>query len=102
MYAKQIGALALISLASVPAFAHSIFLNCTNADTQIECKSSFSDGSSAENIPFEVISYDDELLKKGRTDPASSFSFLKPDQEYYILLDAGPGHVIELDMLDVE
>lgn len=102
MFAKQAIVFGAFALLSAPSFAHSIFLNCSTANEQIECKGSFSDGSAASDFPFEVISYEDELLVKGQTDKDSAFSFPTPDQDYYILLDAGPGHVIELDILDVQ
>lgn len=93
---------ALLMLISCSAAAHSIFLECENAGENINCKGSFSDGSVASDLPFEVISYEDELLLSGRSDDRSSFSFPAPAGEYFILLDAGPGHVIELDMLDIQ
>jgi len=102
MFFKRGGVIILCALISAPVMAHSIFLDCGTKEELVECKVSFSDGSKAENTPFEVISYDDELLIQGKTDTASSFSFNTPDQEYYILLDAGPGHVLELDMQDIE
>lgn len=102
MFAKRILTLAVGTLLSLPATAHSIFLNCEALAETVECKGSFSDGSSADNIPFEVISYEDEMLSAGRTDPDATFNFNTPDQDYYILLDAGPGHVLELDMTDVQ
>lgn len=102
MFVKKAIAFGAFALLSAPTFAHSIFLNCSTSNEQIECKGSFSDGSAASDFPFEVISYEDELLLKGKTNKESAFNFPTPDQDYYILLDAGPGHVVELDMLDVQ
>lgn len=90
-----------LMLLSLPAFAHSVFLNCSAKDSSVECVGSFSDGSSAAGFPFEVISYEDQLLLQGNTDQAAYFSFPVPTEDYYILMDAGPGHVVEVDMLDV-
>lgn len=99
---KPLAASLLLGLFSCPAFSHSIFLNCTESNEQIECIGSFSDGSEANNLPIEVISYSDELLVQGKTGANASFSVDRPNQDYYILMDAGPGHVVEVDMLDVQ
>lgn len=102
MSAKLRCALVLLALSATPASAHSIFLDCANTAGQVECKGSFSDGSSASDFPFEVISYEDELLVAGQSDGNSQFDFPLPEQDYYILLDGGPGHVVEVDMQDVQ
>lgn len=90
----------LLMAVSFNAAAHSIDLTCEQ-EGSVQCLTIFSDGSSADNIPYQVISYEDELLLSGKTDPDSRFSFDTPDAEYYILLDAGPGHVVELDMEEI-
>jgi len=102
MSVKKLFVLGFSLVLSTSVSAHSLFLDCAAKGNQVTCKTSFSDGSSAAEFPFEVISYDDDLLVQGQTDQDSSFSFNTPDQDYYILLDAGPGHVIELDMLDIQ
>ncbi len=83
------------------AAAHSIFLECESTDNQIACRGGFSDGSAASNLPFEVISYEEETLLTGTSNDESRFSFAAPQAEYFILLDAGPGHVVEVDMTEV-
>ena len=98
---------ALLVLASVfivssqLSHAHSINLDCSQVQQEVQCKGGFSDGSGASNLPYEVISYNDDVLAKGRSSEQSNFAFPLPEQDYYILLDAGPGHVVELDMQDV-
>ncbi|WP_286237494.1 hypothetical protein [Neptuniibacter halophilus] len=82
------------------ASAHSLFMECREADTDIHCQAGFSDGSSAKDLPFEVISYADQLLTSGEA-KAEGFSFPLPQTDYFILLDAGPGHVVEVDMGEV-
>lgn len=91
----------LLALTSGTTQAHTIFLECTDTDAQIDCTGGFSDGSAVKNTPVEVLSYDEELLVSGKTDENSSFSFKRPEQEFFILMDAGPGHVVELDMMDI-
>lgn len=100
MFVKQFTGL-LLSLISTPLLAHSIYLDCSSLNNQIECKGSFSDGSSASDLPIEVISYEDQLITQGHTDQNASFIFKVPTEDYYILMDAGPGHVVEVDMQDV-
>lgn len=99
MYGKLIAGLILFT--TIPVSAHSLFMDCEQQGLDVSCLASFSDGSSVAGMPFEVISYDDSLLISGRTDEASVFTFPHPKTEFYILLDAGPGHVIEVDMVDV-
>ncbi|MBB1487949.1 hypothetical protein H4O21_15185 [Oceanospirillum sp. D5] len=94
--------LLLSALTSSIAMAHSINLVCSQSDKQVSCKGGFSDGSEASNLPWEVISYDDQLLYQGHTSNRSEFSFQAPGEDFYILMDAGPGHVVELDITDIE
>ncbi len=81
--------------------AHSLFLNCEQQDENIACTGGFSDGTKANNLPVEVFSYDDELLAQGKTDDNSHYQFTRPDSDFYILMDAGPGHVVEVDVADI-
>jgi len=100
---RTIGLGLLLSVIATPVvMAHSINLECNQSDEQISCKGGFSDGSEASNLPWEVISYDDQLLYQGHTSNSSEFSFQAPDEDFYILMDAGPGHVVELDIADIE
>lgn len=91
----------IAALFSSSASAHSIQLDCSQAGNTVECQGGFSDGSAASNLPWEVISYDDQLLHTGKTSEGSEFSFPAPGEDYYILMDAGPGHVVELDVADI-
>ena len=86
---------------SLPVSAHSIFMDCKQEGADVSCIASFSDGSSAENIAYEVLSYEDEVLLQGMTDRSSGFKFPVPVNDYYVLLDAGPGHVVDVDMTDI-
>jgi hypothetical protein len=49
-----------------------------------------------------VIGYDEEILVAGKLDGDSRLSFKRPDGEFYVLFDAGPGHVVEIDHADIE
>jgi len=101
MRAKLRYASLLLALASSITQAHTIYLECNETGAQIDCKGGYSDGSAVSNTPVEVLSYDEELLIAGNTDADSRFSFARPEQDFFILMDAGPGHVVELDMLDI-
>ena len=91
----------LLILSSQLSHAHSINLDCSQVQQEVQCTGGFSDGSGASNLPYEVISYNDDVLAQGHSSEQSTFTFPLPEQDYYILLDAGPGHVVELDMMDV-
>ncbi|WP_051227289.1 hypothetical protein [Oceanospirillum beijerinckii] len=88
-------------LSSQLSHAHSINLDCSQVQQEVQCKGGFSDGSGTSNLPYVVISYNDDVLAQGHSSEQSTFTFPLPEQDYYILLDAGPGHVVELDMQDV-
>lgn len=88
---------------SAAAMAHNPVCRCTNAPGgTIRCVGGFSDGSGAPGVRLDVIGYDEKVLVKGKLGADSSLSFKKPRGEFYILFDAGPGHVVEIDHAAVE
>lgn len=89
-------------LTALPALAHYPFCNCAANGGEITCEGGFSDGTSAEGVKLDVISYDENVLVPAKFDNASKVHFAKPDGEFYILFDAGPGHIVEVDWQDVE
>ncbi|MGG2396074.1 hypothetical protein ACJRW5_03875 [Pseudomonas sp. SH1-B] len=85
------------------ALAHNPVCQCEpQGDEEIVCVGGFSDGSGAPGVTLDVISYDEEILVAGKLDGDSSLSFKRPDGEFYVLFDAGPGHVVEIDHMDIE
>ncbi|WP_194435622.1 hypothetical protein [Vibrio fluminensis] len=89
--------LAVVS-ASNSVFAHYPILDC-KADSQkqlVICEASFSNRATAPNVIMEVFSEDDEVVASGQTDQQSMFEFPLPEGIYFILMDAGPGHVLEI------
>ncbi|WP_332746966.1 hypothetical protein [Hydrogenophaga sp.] len=97
------GALLLAAVtASAPAWAHNPVVECRQvaADT-IQCRGGFSDGSLAPGVRIDVMSYDDKVLHTGKLGKDSTLSFKKPKGEFYVLFDAGPGHVIEVDHAEI-
>ncbi|MBM0285926.1 hypothetical protein IMY95_29155 [Pseudomonas chlororaphis] len=98
------GALLLASaLFSGGALAHNPMCECKQIDgEQIRCTGGFSDGSGAPGVTLDVIGYDETILVPGKLGADSTLTFKKPDAEFYVLFDAGPGHVVEIDQADIE
>ncbi|MCL6417567.1 hypothetical protein MIB92_18040 [Aestuariirhabdus sp. Z084] len=102
---KAVTALLLV-MGSSNLYAHYPILDCryeahSNAIEMIVCEASFSDRSKAPNVLMEVISEDDEIILSGKTDEASVFRFERPEGGFFIIMDAGPGHVLEISNEEV-
>lgn len=99
---------ALASAVAGPTWAHNPIAECAVADIAaieagtIICRGGFSDGSGAAGVTLDVISYDEDILIPGKLGDDSRLQFQRPDGEFYILFDAGPGHVVEVDYHDIE
>ncbi|TLP52932.1 MULTISPECIES: hypothetical protein [Pseudomonas] len=94
-------ALPLTLLAAPPVLAHNPMCDCTESGDQITCKGGFSDGSGAPGVTLDVIGYDEQVLMASKLGDDSTFTFKRPDGEFYVLFDAGPGHVVEVDHADI-
>ena len=94
--------LILLTVLSLQARAHYPLLSCefTESDqssaAQVFCDAGLSDGPKAPNVDMEVFSEDDETLVSGHTDDLAKFQFERPEGIFFIIMDAGPGHVIEI------
>ena len=96
------GLLVLLGV-SHQALAHNPMCECTEIDwAQIRCTGGFSDGSGAPGVTLDVIGYDETILVPGKLGTDSTLTFKKPDAEFYVLFDAGPGHIVEIDQADIE
>ncbi|MBV6290339.1 hypothetical protein [Pseudomonas aegrilactucae] len=85
------------------ALAHNPICECKEiADGQIQCTGGFSDGSGAPGVTLDVVGYDESILVPGKLGADSTLTFKRPDAEFYVLFDAGPGHVVEIDQADIE
>ncbi|OOV96117.1 MULTISPECIES: hypothetical protein [unclassified Pseudomonas] len=85
------------------ALAHNPMCECKAIDAeQIQCTGGFSDGSGAPGVTLDVIGYDETILVPGKLGTDSTLTFKKPASEFYVLFDAGPGHVVEIDQADIE
>ncbi|MEI4524115.1 hypothetical protein [Pseudomonas sp. CCNWLW23] len=88
---------------SASTLAHNPMCECKAIDAeQIKCTGSFSDGSGAPGVTLDVIGYDETILVPGKLGDDSTLTFKKPGSEFYVLFDAGPGHVVEIDQADIE
>jgi len=90
------------SLLALPALAHSPHCQCKLDGEFIVCQGGFSDGTGAQGTLLDVISYDEEILLSSTLDEQSSIRFPRPDGDFYILMDAGPGHIVEIDWPEIE
>lgn len=54
------------------------------------------DEISPANLSIEVMSLDLYRLNKTRTDQQGNFNFITPKQDYFLLIDAGPGHIFDV------
>ncbi|MGH8812338.1 MAG: hypothetical protein ACREXO_10040 [Advenella sp.] len=96
------GVFFLAALATTSAWAHNPVASCKAVSTdKVLCKGGFSDGSAAPGVTLDVISYDEKVLLPGKLSQDSTLEFKKPEQEFYILFDAGPGHVVEIDQSEI-
>lgn len=91
-----------LACSATPALAHYPFCTCTAKDGTITCQGGFSDGTSAEGVKLDVISYEEAVLVPGKFDATSTISFPRPEGEFYVLFDAGPGHIVEVDYQDIQ
>jgi len=90
------------SLFVLPTWAHSPYCKCELDGDFIVCQGGFSDGSGAVGTLLDVISYDEEILLSSELDDQSRIQFPRPEGDFYILMDAGPGHVVEIDWPEIE
>lgn len=83
---------------STPAHAHTLLCECWEvAGKQVQCKGGFAHGSAASGVTVDVIGYDEQTLVGGKFGADSTFTFKRPDGEFYVLMDMGAGHTLEID-----
>lgn len=99
---RNVAAIALLSLSGA-ALAHNPMCQCEELDAEnIRCTGGFSDGSGAAGVTLDVIGYDESILVPGKLADDSTLTFKKPEGEFYVLFDAGPGHIVEIDHTEIE
>ncbi|UCL88619.1 MULTISPECIES: hypothetical protein [Pseudomonas] len=96
-------ALLLGLAASASALAHAPFCECTALDAEtIRCVGGFTDGSDAPGVTLDVMSAaDNRVLAPGRLGADSSLTFKRPDEDFYILFDVGPGYQVEVEPSEI-
>ena len=84
------------------AIAHTTLCSCyDNGDGTITCDGGFSDGSSAAGVEIRIVNKDGKVIIRGVMSEDSEFTFDKPKGSYQVQLDAGPGHLVEVDGKDI-
>ncbi|SNR79891.1 hypothetical protein SAMN05192560_1142 [Methylobacillus rhizosphaerae] len=95
----------LLLLDSTATWAHEVHIpigKCWVEARDIICEGGESDGHPLPDALVEVIGYDEKTFLSGKLDDHSRISFKRPQCEFYILIDAGPGQVIEIDWKDIK
>jgi hypothetical protein len=101
LIASAASALAL-TLATTTALAHTPLCSCyDNGDGTVLCEGGFSDGSSATGVGIRVLDANDNVVIEGEMSEYSEFEFDKPDGDYKVVFDAGPGHDVEIAGSDI-
>lgn len=101
-YMRCITLAALASVWSSMALAHFPFVECHQSTVDIVCQGGFSDGSGVAGVTIDLISYDEEIIASKAFDEQSNVHFKPYDGEFYILMDAGPGHTIEVEWHEIK
>lgn len=93
---------ALLLGTSTPTLAHGLYCQCQAlGDGQVRCNGGLSDGTALPGATLDVIGYDEKTLVAGKLGADSSFTFSKPEGEFYVLMELGPGHTVEVDHKDI-
>lgn len=99
---RSAAGITLLSLSGL-ALAHNPMCQCEAVDAEnIRCTGGFSDGSGAAGVTLDVIGYDESILVPGKLAEDSTLTFKKPAGEFYVLFDAGPGHIVEIDHSEID
>ena len=97
----MISTMAFLMLAGT-AVAHTPICACyDNGDGTVLCEGGFSDGSSASGVAMMVYDGKSNLILEGKMSEDSEFEFDKPDDDYRVVFDAGPGHEVEIMGSDI-
>lgn len=84
------------------AIAHTPLCSCSDeGDGTILCEGGFSDGSSGTGVKMQVIDSNGKIIIKGKMNQDSEFIFKKPEGEYTVIFDAGPGHAVEVPSSEI-
>ncbi|MBL8269673.1 hypothetical protein [Steroidobacter sp.] len=91
-----------LALTGGSALAHEPVAKCVKVDaSQIRCKGATTDGDGIPDATLNVLSQDDQLLLTGKLDRSSSFTFKRPAQPFYVVLDVGPGLMVVIEQEEI-
>ncbi|NBC47565.1 MAG: hypothetical protein GVY22_06170 [Gammaproteobacteria bacterium] len=91
-----------LTLNATSALAHTPLISCYDmGDGTVLCEGGFSDGSSAAGVAIRVLDANDNVVLEGEMSEYSEFEFDKPNGDYKVVFDAGPGHDIEIAGSDI-
>jgi hypothetical protein len=91
-----------LAVGTTSALAHTPLISCyDNGDGTVLCEGGFSDGSSAAGVAIRVVDAKDNVVLEGEMSEYSEFEFDKPNGDYTVVFDAGPGHDIEIAGSDI-
>ncbi|MCA1984959.1 MAG: hypothetical protein LDL27_00615 [Desulfovibrio sp.] len=92
-----LGWTAAVLLAPAMACGHAALCTCfDNGNGTVTCEGGYSDGASAAGVRMFVRDAADTTVVRGVMDAQSSFTFDKPEGDYTVIFDAGPGHQVEI------
>lgn len=98
----QTALLCAAGLATGQVIAHTPLCSCyDNGDSTVFCEGGFSDGSSASGVKMRVLDANGQAVIEGAMSENSEFEFDKPEGDYRVVFDAGPGHEITIDSKDI-
>jgi hypothetical protein len=70
--------------------------------TTVHCEGGFADGTGVPGVRLDVVRYDESIILQTSFKADSTVSFKKPDGEFYLLFDAGPGQSFDVDYKDIQ
>ncbi|WP_316858216.1 hypothetical protein [uncultured Cohaesibacter sp.] len=84
------------------ASAHTPICSCyDNGDGTVLCEGAFSDGSSASGVEMSILDDKGNVILTGKMSEDSEFEFDKPEGDYKVIFNAGPGHEVEINGSDI-
>lgn len=98
-----VGAVVAASLMNVgSAYAHFPLMSCWFEAEKVVCQAGYSDGSEAVDYDVEMFDYDDNLINRVTTDKRSIAEFSVPEDDFYLVFDAGHESPVEVDVVEIE
>ncbi|MGF1734454.1 MULTISPECIES: hypothetical protein [Photobacterium] len=84
------------------AHAHFPLMSCWLEADKVICQAGYSDGSEAVDYAVEMFDYDDNLMERVMTDKRSIVEFSMPEDDFYLVFDAGHESPVEVDVVEIE